>query len=413
MNTLTAGRGTATLCIVGGTRAGRKRPARWFFRLLPAAVLFLILNQAPGLAQQAEPDFLEGEISELVWLNFSGRATESYERVGALLAQDPTDYRAYFIRAMCYAWFSAVKTDNRRYDNQFIESIEACIKNAEAVKRSREDYGHALFFSALALVTEARFKAYRGYKFSSRWSTRSVTNAAEELESFYPRNLDARFPRAVFNYYWGGSSMAGRMAQFALLLPRGSREDGLKVLKECAVRGKSTKLWAELILLDIYTDESKTAEDALRTAAHLHEVFPDNAFFQLSLADCYRERRQWAPAEWVYGSIQEKVMKRTPGYDEVVFEVSRLRTVECQVRLGKMEEAFNTVREILVTNPINPEWVVPWAHYYAARIYRQRGQFLRAERACEYAMNGTDYEDLHKISEEELETIRRLARNQP
>jgi len=118
-------------------------------------------------------------------------------------------------------------------------------------------------------------------------------------------------------------------------------------------RGKATKLWAELILMDIYSKESGTADEALRTAEHLHEVFPDNAFFQLSLADCYRERRQWAPAEWVYGSIQEKVMKRTPGYDEVVFEVSRLRTVECQVRLGKMEEAFNTVREILITNPIN------------------------------------------------------------
>lgn len=378
-----------------------------------AVLLFSVVPESITAQQSETPDFLDGEAGQLVWLNFSGRAAESFERLGPLLAQDPTDYRAYFIRASCYGWFSAVNPENRRYDNQFIESLEACVKNAENVDRSRPDYGHALFFRSLALVTQARFKAYRGYNISSRWSTRAVTKAAGDLESFFPENLDARFPRAIFDYYWGGSSLAGRMAQFTMLLPRGSRDDGIKVLQECAQRGRSTRLWAQLTLLDVYSSDPETSADALRTAERLHEMFPDNAYFQLSLADRYRERRQWVLAEAVLQSIQAKVISRVQGYDEVVFEIGRIRLAECQVRLGKMEEAFGTVREILISNPINPDWVVPWAHYYAARIYRQRGQFIRAERACEYALNGADYNDLHKVAREELDIIRRLAKNQP
>jgi len=184
---------------------------------------------APVLAQQAEPDFLEGEINELDWLNFSGRTTESFERVGELLARThglPSLFHPLNVLRLV----QRCKNRERRYDNQFLESLEACIKNAEMVKRSREDYGQALFFGTLAQVTEARFKAYRGYNFSSRWSTRSITKAAEELESFYPRNLDARFPRAIFNYYWG--ELDGRSYGPVRPAPAtGSREDGLKCSK--------------------------------------------------------------------------------------------------------------------------------------------------------------------------------------
>jgi hypothetical protein len=113
-------------------------------------------------------------------------------------------------------------------------------------------------------------------------------------------------------------------------------------------------------------------------------------------------------AEAVYRSIVTKVSSRQPGYDEVVFETSRLRAVECQINLSKLDLAFEGVRDILVSNPINPEWVVPWAHLYAARIYRQRGQPQRAERALRYALDGKDYENLHKVARDELEEVRKM-----
>jgi len=398
-----AGRGLLALPGAARVRSG-----------FPALLLLLscLLCVPSSLFPAGAANFFEGEISELIWLSFSGRAADSFERVGVLLSHDPNDYRAYFIRATCYGWLNAINPENRRYDNQFIESLDACIEYADKVNHKAPDYGRALFFRTLALVTEARFKAFRGYSLSSRWTTRAVIKAADELEEMYPEELDARFPRSVFDYYWGGSSMAGRVSQFLLTLPRGSREDGLKTLQECSRRGNGTRLLAELTLLEIYRENPADAEQALHSAERLHELFPDNSYFQIALADAYRERRQWVLAEAVYRSIQAKALNRLPGYDDVAFEISRLRTAECEVKLGKIEEAFGTVREILLANPINPEWIVPWAHYYAARIYRQRGQFKRAERACEYALNGMDYNDLHKVSREELETIRRLSENE-
>ena len=52
-----------------------------------------------------------------------------------------------------------------------------------------------------------------------------------------------------------------------------------------------------------------------------------------------------------------------------------------------------------------PEWIVPWAHLFAARIYRHRGEWERAERACRYALDSHDFDNLHDLAKEELKAI--------
>ena len=353
--------------------------------------------------------YLDGGIREIVWLNFSGRASESLERISSLLSSDPANYKAYLLRANCYGWFIAPDPENRRYDNSLLESLEACWNDAEKIKSSAPDYDQALYYRSLAKVVEARFKAIRGQDFFSRWATRSAKDAADELVERSPDDIDARLPLAIFHYFWGGSPIWKRIGQFALMFPRGQQELGLKMLEEIAEEGDDSKLWASLALLVIYTRNPETREQALTMAEQLHNMFPDNAIFQLVLGDCYRGLGRWVLAEAVYRSIIAKVSSRLPGYDEVVYETSRLRTVECQINLSKMDVAFNSVRDILVSNPINPEWVVPWAHLYAARIYRHRGQPKRAERALRYALDGKNYENLHKMAKEEFEAVKKMT----
>ncbi|MEA1997020.1 MAG: tetratricopeptide repeat protein, partial [Gemmatimonadota bacterium] len=210
--------------------------------------------------------------------------------------------------------------------------------------------------------------------------------------------------------FWGGSSVWKRMAQFTMLMPRGQRKDGLRKLEEIAANGDDSKLWARRFLLGIYSRNPAFSRQALEMAESLHRMFPDNAIFQLALADCYRKSGRWVLAEAVYRSIDTKVSSHLPSYDEVAFEISRLRTVECRINLGKMDEAFGNVRDILVSNPINPEWVVPRAHLCAARIYRHRGQLRRAQRALKYALDGVDYENLHDVAKKELEAVEKMTK---
>jgi tetratricopeptide (TPR) repeat protein len=352
--------------------------------------------------------FLSSKIKELVWLNYSGRSNESFERVGSILSSEPDNYGAYFIRANCYGWFIARNSESRRYDRPLQESLEACIDLARRIDSDSPEYGRALYFKALAHVLNARFKAIRGYNFSARWSTRGAKDAAEELSRRYPDEIDAALPLAIFDATWGGSPIWQRMAQFALLLPRGQRQKGIQMLERISTEGDDSSLWASLVLLDIYEKGPGTLEQALQTAERLHNLFPDNSVIQIELGDCYRRMERWVLAEAVYRSIVAKVASRLSGYDETVFEISRLRTVECQVNLGKMDEAFDGVRGILLSNPINPEWVVPWAHFYAARIYRHRRQPRRAERALKYALEGKDFANLHEAAKRELEVVKKI-----
>jgi len=352
--------------------------------------------------------FLSSTIKELVWLNYSGRSTESFERVGSVLSSQPQNYAAYLIRANCYSWFIARNPENRRYDSPLRESLEACIDIGSRIDSDSPEYGRALYFKALAQVLVARFKAIRGYGFSARWSTRGAKDSADELFERYSGEIDAALPLAIFDATWGGSPIWQRMAQFALLFPRGRRQRGIQMLEKIATEGDDSSLWASLVLLDVYKRDPSSLEKALQSAERLHKLFPDNSVIQIELGECYRQMGRWVLAEAVYRSIVAKVASRLPGYDDVVFEISRLRMVECQVNLEKMNEAFEGVRGILVSNPINPEWVVPWAHYYAARIYRHRRQPRRAERSLKYALEGKDQANLHQSAKKELEVVEKM-----
>jgi tetratricopeptide (TPR) repeat protein len=198
------------------------------------------------------------------------------------------------------------------------------------------------------------------------------------------------------------------MAQFALLLPRGQREKGIRNLVEIAEKGDDSRLWAEISLLNVYLGDSNFGQQYLETAERLHNLFADNSVIQLELGNSYRQMERWVLAEAVYRSIVAKVESRLPGYDEVIYETSRLRMVECQINLGKMDEAYEELRLILVSNPINPEWVVPWAHFYTAQVYLYRKEPRRAERALNYALDGKDYDNLHEIAKREMNRVKKM-----
>ncbi|OGG01139.1 MAG: hypothetical protein A3F83_11950 [Candidatus Glassbacteria bacterium RIFCSPLOWO2_12_FULL_58_11] len=375
-------------------------------RLFPA---FLICFFLQGQFKPAEGgDYLDSTIRELLWLNFSGRGTECFERVGELLSNDPANYPAYLLRANCYGWFIAHNPENHRYDNPLVESLEACEQLAGAVKDDSPDQGRALYFKALSMVLNARFKALRGYNFTARWATRGAKAAGEELAGRYPEDIDARLPLAIFDATWGGSPLWQRMAQFTLLLPRGQREEGIRTLRQIAENGKDSKLWAKVVLLDNYLNDPHARQQALETAEDLHNLFPDNSVIQLELGECYRGLQRWVLAEAVYRSINAKVASHVPSYDDVNHEISRLRLVECQVNLGKIDEAFDGVRQILISNPINPEWVVPWAHLFTAKIYISRNQARRAERELRYALDGRDIDNLHNEVGKAQDTVKKM-----
>ncbi|HLA39123.1 MAG TPA: hypothetical protein VJ417_03960 [Candidatus Glassbacteria bacterium] len=352
--------------------------------------------------------FLDKEIRELMLLNFSGRAVESFERVGQLISREPDNYAAYLMRANCYGWFIARNPENRHYDNPLLESLEASVKHAQNVNEDSPHFGQALYFRALGQVLNARFRALRGYDITARWATRGAKDAADELTDNFPEDVDARLPVAIFDATWGGSPLWHRMVQFTLLLPRGQREKGIRTLVEISERGDDSRLWASLTLLDIYMEDSKTGQQYLEIAERLHNLFPDNSVIQLELGDSYRQMERWVLAEAVYRSINTKVESRLPGYDEVIHETSRLRMVECQINVGKMDEAYEGLRLILISNPINPEWVIPWAHFYTAKVYMHRKEPLRAERALHYALDGKDYNDLHEVVKREMDKVKKM-----
>jgi len=352
--------------------------------------------------------FLDNEVRNLMWLSFSGRAVESFEGVGNLISREPDNYAAYLMRANCYGWFIARNPENRHYDSPLLESLDACEENAQKVDEDSPHYGQALYFRALGQVLRARFRAMRGYDITARLATRGAKDSADELVERFPQDIDAQLPLAVFDATWGGSPLWHRMAQFALLLPRGQREKGIRSLVEIAERGDDSRLWADITLLNIYLEDPRYGQQYLETAERLHNLFPDNSVVQLEMGNSYRRMERWVLAEAVYRSIVAKVEGRLPGYDEVIYETSRLRVVECQINLGKMDEAYEGLRLILISNPINPEWVVPWAHFYTAQVYLHRKEPRRAERALNYALDGKDYNNLHDRAKREMDRVKKM-----
>jgi tetratricopeptide (TPR) repeat protein len=152
-------------------------------------------------------------------------------------------------------------------------------------------------------------------------SLRDATNGRKALDrvaALDPSNVDARLGQGAHEYVIGSLSLAFRIVGF-LAGFHGDRENGIRIIRMVAQKGRLNRLDAELMLAAIYRRERRP-KDAIPLLNDMIRRFPRNYLLRFELSQMYADSIDKDSALRVLDEIEKLKRSAAPGYQKLPIE---------------------------------------------------------------------------------------------
>lgn len=291
---------------------------------------------------------------------YSGDAVEATKRFETLRSRDP--------RALP-AWFGVLAAQLAQLDLEeslvpsFEKDLDAFIEHAQSrYDRSRDD-AEAHFYLAQAHMMRAtyRFTWERGMWGAARDAARAKSLTDQYVKQ-YPEHGDAYLALGLYNYYADVAPTLVKVMRVLLLLPSGSRSEGLKQLERASRDGRLFAPVADGALATIYGSLENRFEQAIPIAERYEKQYPGNPDIRLGLAQLYAHPtvEAYGQAAAQYHAILNRATSSSHrhAYDRhrATLGLANLRRTQ-----WRLDEAIELLRPI-VDQPLDkPSWVAPTA----------------------------------------------------
>ena len=289
---------------------------------------------------------------------YSGDAVEATRQFEALRARNPEGLPA---------WFGAIAAQMVQLDldetlmPSFETQLTAFIDHAERrYNRSRTDT-EALFYLAQAHMIRAtyRFTWERGMWGAARDAARAKSLSDQYLR-LHPEHGDAYLTLGLYNYYADVAPTFVKVMRVLLLLPSGSRTEGLKQLERASREGYLFAAVADGALATIYGSMENRFEQAIPIAERYEKQYPGNPDIRLGLAQLYAhptvEAYDLAAAQYqaILARATTSSLRHTYDRHRATLGLANLRRTQWRI-----EEAIQLIGP-LIDHPLDkPAWLKP------------------------------------------------------
>lgn len=289
-----------------------------------------------------------------------------------------------------HAYLGAAATDFIRYiygpaqaDDRLVKSFEKkteiAIGVAEAWLKTHPNDAEALLVLGSGYGIRARLALER-HQYLKGWTngSRSMKYIRASLKAD-PETYDSYLGLGMFDYYVDTiPRFAGWLAKIML---GGSRERGLRELRLAAEKGHYARTAAQLILVEIDTQDAfgaRDTSDAVRLMSGIHAKYPDSSMLHSAyVVSLYEAGRDGAGL----GEAREYLARVKSGrYAAANMSMARALTGTLLWASGRREEALAEFRAGTADSPAT-RWSV-WNQVRSAQILDLLGR--RAEAAAAY-----------------------------
>ena len=291
---------------------------------------------------------------------YSGDAIEATRQFEVLRARDPQALPA---------WFGVIAAQLARLDLEeslipsFEKELEVFITHAEQrYGRSRAD-AEALFYLAQAHMLRAtyRFTWERGLWGAARDAARAKSLSDQYLKQ-HPEHGDAYLSLGLYNYYADIAPAFVKVLRVLLLLPSGSRSEGLKQIERASREGHLFAAVADGALATIYGTLENRFEQAIPIAERYEKRYPGNSDIRLGLALLYAhptvEAYDLAAAQYqaILASATSSSRRHTYDRYRATLGLANLRRTQ-----WRLDESIQLLGP-LIEHPLEkPAWLTPTA----------------------------------------------------
>lgn len=284
---------------------------------------------------------------------------------------------------------------------QFDDAIRRSIELSQARLRQNDRDTQALYTLGVAhgLRANYNFLVRKAWREALRDATtaRKLHNRVTELD---PSFVDARLVQGVHEYVVGSLPWHWRALGF-LIGFRGSKEEGIRILRQVAEKGQVNKLDAKVLLCAIYRRERQPAL-AVPLIQELLAAFPRNYLLYFELAQMYSDLGDKQRALEALERLERLRASGAPGFARVPPEKIYFARGNIQFWYRDLDEALENMHKATAhADVLDPNsGVLAWMRL--GQIYDLKGQRQRAIEAYRQAIAYAPESDAAKESQRYL-----------
>jgi hypothetical protein len=266
------------------------------FILLMLGVCALLLAPCDSVAGELSLPPGTGSILEHI---YSGRSDLAITEAQALQREQPEHPLGYLLDAEARWWQIWCLSAEYRYgmnlplhrgklatDQEYL-NLAAKAESLATASLAQHESGEMHLYAGMAEALAARLYGLRA---ENRAAARAGVHARENLLralALDPSLYDADMGLGLYNYYVDTLSTVARVLRFFMGIPGGSKEEGIRQLRQAMDHGQLTPTLARYYLAVCLHLYDRKYEQALQAATPLVEKYPENPIFRLVRGDLY------------------------------------------------------------------------------------------------------------------------------
>ena len=249
-------------------------------------------------------------------------------------------------------------------EREFFRLLGEATARSEALLAATPKHLEALFFLGAAEGLLSAYHAviahnyYRSYRAGKRAKTFHL-----QLLELDPSYADAYLLLGIYEYTVATLPKTLRIAGFLVGI-RGSKTQGLKLVKRAVEEGRRTR-WVARLSLNVMYQREKSYRDALGTLRELEAEFPRNPLLPFETGSVHLLRRDFGAARRVFETMLASQAEGLPHYDRIETSMLRLKLAESYLFAKNFARASMELDRALGA---------PWVpDHIKARIFLRRG----------------------------------------
>jgi tetratricopeptide (TPR) repeat protein len=295
-------------------------------------------------------------------------------------------------------WRILLDPDSRALDQRFLAEADAAIRSTEAWTAREPDHAEAHFYAGAAYASRVQWRVLRDEKLAAARDGKRIKLALERAIALDPGLDDAYFGIGLYQYYADVAPAAAKMLRFLLMLPGGSKTEGMAQMKRARAHGTLLQGEADYQLQILYLWYEKRADLAVELLESLRDRYPGNPLFAAQLAD--------VQDRYLHDTTASLATSRALLAAARDHRVNEAALAEAQARLGiarqlealsQTDHALDQLRAVLDARPAKPSGAMAAAYLALGEGEDRLGHHDAAIAAYRLAMSASPAHDPQAI----------------
>jgi tetratricopeptide (TPR) repeat protein len=241
--------------------------------------------------------------------------------LGYVLEADVTWWKIYYISADLVDpdVFDIAHTEETPYDSHFNDLDNVAIHKAESRIHTHQELARSYLYEGFAYALRARLEGLHDRDLATARAGKRMRSHLLQALELDPSLTDAYLGIGIYNYFIDTLPGIVKFLSMFIMLPGGSRTEGLRQLQLCAEKGELAKAEAEFYLAKDYTRANeKQYEKSMQLFGELHQGFPNNPLWPMLIGSLHYRLGRPQKGEEIYRDVYQRTVGKDSEVDKAV-----------------------------------------------------------------------------------------------